>query len=162
MKNEKTAEKPNFTEMKPGELTDYIISTHHAYLKKTLPETYSLFMKVLRVHGEHHPELYEVFSLFGELKTDLDQHLIKEEMLLFPAIEDGDKTKAAGLIARIKDEHTGLEKLFGRIKAASHNYSLPPDACQSYTGLYKTIKEMEDDIHQLLHLENDILFKGIA
>ena len=160
--NEKKAGEPDVSNMKPEALTAHIVSTHHKYLKKVLPEIYALFMTVLRVHGANHPELYEVFRLFGTLKTELDQHLIREEMLLFPAIEDGEKAKAAGLSAGIRDEHESFARLLGKIRKANHDYALPSDACESYTGLYKTIQEIEADIHQHIHLENDILLKGIA
>ena len=156
------AKEMNFREiepelMKPEALTDYIVKTHHKYLKKALPETHALFLIILKVHGPNHPELFEVFKLFGRLKTDMEQLMIREEMMLFPAIEDGDKAAAGALAAGIIKEHTGVVGLLKKIRAASHNYALPSDACESYTKLYKTIPEIEEDVRQQFQIEKDFL-----
>jgi len=157
-----SVQETNFLAMKPEALAEYIVTTHHDYLRKTLPETYTLFLKVLRVHGVHHAELYDVFKLFAALKTELDQHLVMEESLLFPEIADRGSKKVLSLAARAADEHENAGGLLEKIRAINHDYALPSDACMSYTNLYKTMREIEDDIHQHIHLENNILFKGLS
>ena len=152
----------NFQDMKPASLADYIVVTHHEYLRKALPETYALFLKVLRVHGAHHPELYPAFKLFGNLKTELEQHLIREETILFPEIAELNEEKVQKLAKEIKEEHESAGELLDQLQAVTNNYALPSDACASFTNLYASLKEIEDDIHQHIHLENNILFKSIA
>lgn len=155
------AEAVNFLDMAPAALAEYIVAAHHAYLKRILPETYALFLKVLRVHGANHPELYEVFKLFGALKTDLDQHLIREEEILFPKLADRGGAELDSLAAEILEEHENVGALLDKIRATNRDYALPPDVCRSYTNLYQTMREIEDDIHQHIHLENNILLKGL-
>jgi len=152
---------PDFQKMQPQELAKYIVETHHAFLFKTLPETYALFMKVLRVHGARHPELYKVFELFGVLKAELDQHLIREETILFPKITDKSDadTETAKLLEEIETEHENAGRLMDKIRLVNYNYTLPSDACASYKTLYESMMKIEDDIHLHIHLENNILFK---
>jgi len=156
-----TSKEINFLDMKPEALAEYIVTTHHDHLRKALPETYTLFLKILRVHGPNHFELYDVFKLFGAMKTELDQHLIKEEVILFPEIADRNSKKITRLAPKIMDEHEKVGELLEKIRTINHDYALPSDACMSYTNLYKTMQEIEDDIHQHIHLENNILLKGI-
>ncbi|MDR2710066.1 MAG: iron-sulfur cluster repair di-iron protein [Burkholderiales bacterium] len=152
----------NFLDMKPAALAEHIVTRHHEYLRKSLPETLALFLKVLRVHGAQHPELYEAFKSFGAMKTDLEQHLIKEETLLFPEFANRSGRKIASLMESIESEHESVGRLLDNIRAISRDYVLPPDACMSYANLYRTLQEIEDDIHQHIHLENNILFKRLA
>ena len=152
---------PDFLKMTPEALTEHIVNTHHAYLWKILPETYALFTKVIRVHGKNHPELFDAFKLFGTVKTDLEQHLTKEEEIVFPEIADIRKPEGRKLVEQLKVEHEDVGGLMDQIREVNHDYALPPDACMSYTNLYQTMREIEEDIHQHIHLENNILFKGI-
>jgi len=151
----------NFLDMTPDALAEYIVTTHHEYLRKALPETYDLFLKVLRVHGVNHPELYEVFKQFGAMKIDLDPHLIREEVVLFPEISDRGSKKVIKLAKELHEEHENVAVLMEKIREINHNYTLPSDACMSFKGLYQSMQEIEEDIHQHIHLENNILFKGI-
>ncbi|MFZ5969632.1 MAG: DUF542 domain-containing protein, partial [Bacillota bacterium] len=80
----KFANQVDFRKMSPGELIDYIVNTHHAFVKRILPELSELTTKILRVHGPNHSDLFKVHKLFHNLKTELEQHLIKEEEILFP------------------------------------------------------------------------------
>ena len=153
---------PDFLALTPEALADYIVTTHHEYLKKVLPETYDLFLKILGVHGVNHPELYEVFKLFGTMKMDLDQHLIREEIILFPEIADRGSKKVIKTTKEILDEHEDVAELLEKIRAVNHDYALPLDACMSFKALYQSMQEIETDLHQHIHLENNILFKGIV
>ncbi|NLE68534.1 MAG: DUF542 domain-containing protein, partial [Lentisphaerae bacterium] len=81
---EAAARAKDFPGMSPEVLSAYIEDTHHDYLRRALPRIEQLLAKVLRAHGANHRELFEVSGLFGRLKSDLEQHLVKEEVLLFP------------------------------------------------------------------------------
>jgi len=156
------AGKVDFLAMRPADLAEYIFDIHHAYLWKKLPETDALFAKVLRVHGANHPELFKAYKLFGTLKTDLEQHLIKEETMLFPRIAQVDSAEVEELTAGIRDEHEQAGKLLEQLRTVTHDYTLPADACMSFRNLYISLQEMEDDLHEHIHLENNILLKPIA
>jgi len=150
----------DFKSMKPSDLIEYIVEKHHIYLENALPDAAELFAKVLRVHGAHHLELYDAYKLFGALKTDLEQHLIKEETIFFPKIINADK-EAGKLSKEIKNEHEAVGELLDNIRETTNNYALPEDACMSYKNLYNLLQEIEDDIHEHVHLENNILMKNL-
>ena len=154
-KNTKKIKK--WKEAKPQELIDYIIDTHHSFLRENLPLIDKLLFKVLFVHGKKHKELFKVHELFSNLKGELERHLIKEEKLLFPAIKENNKK----LIDLLMDEHDAAGDLIKEIKELTNHYKLPKDACESYMALYNKLEKLELDIYHHVHLENNILFKKI-
>lgn len=158
--------KINFREMKSSELIEYIISTHHAYLKRVLPETGELTSKILRAHGANHQELFKVHKLFNNLRTELEQHLIKEEELLFPLIKRYEDNPSQQLLEEInrvmketEDEHEGAGDILKELRRITGEYSIPDDGCRTYQLAYSMLEEIEGDLFQHIHLENNILFK---
>ncbi|MEJ6980347.1 iron-sulfur cluster repair di-iron protein [Pedobacter sp. P351] len=152
-------------------LTDYIINTHHLYVKENIPFITELANKVASVHGDTHPELIEVAQIFSRVASDFTLHLMKEEKILFPFIKElvfASKNKtsispaAFGSVDNptqmMEMEHEQAGEDFAAIRAASNDYTLPADACASYTILYKKLMEFEDDLFNHVHLENNILF----
>jgi regulator of cell morphogenesis and NO signaling len=126
---------------------------------------------VAEVHGLHHPELLEVKYLLTEINDELSAHMVKEEKILFPYIKElvhlnkDDLarhvvrfTSVQGPISMMEMEHEIVGKNFERIREQTNNYSLPEDACASYTLLFKMLAEFEEDLHLHIHLENNILF----
>lgn len=157
-------QKDNFESMSPTVLSTYIEDTHHQYLRKALPQTAELLATILRVHGKNHPELFETYKLFGQLKTDLEQHLLKEETMLFPDFEDAHANEKAitELSKTIIGEHEAAGELLVRLRKATNHYTLPEDACRTFAKTYEMLEEIEEDLHQHIHLENNILLKGYA
>jgi regulator of cell morphogenesis and NO signaling len=153
-------------------LVDYIVNTHHRYVKKTLPDLVGYATKVAKVHGEHHPELLKIKQLMDEINTELSAHLIKEEKVLFPYIkqlvissqEDTQPLQATHFgtiqtpINMMEMEHEIVGKNLEEIKTLSNNFALPEDACASYSLLYRLLEEFQEDLHIHIHLENNILF----
>lgn len=144
---------------------DYIVNKHHGYLNETLPKLSQLAIKILRAHGAHHPELKEVHKLINSLKIELEQHLIKEEELVFPFVVEYQKTKnidtlrkAVEEIQALEDEHEGAGTILKELREITNNYEVPADGCTSYTITYKLLSEVEDDTFRHIHLENNILF----
>lgn len=147
-----------------SELIDYIVSTHHAYLEKTLPVLSELTTTILRVHGTNHQELSRVHKLFHILKMDLEQHLITEEQILFPAIKKYEKNPAPELleeagktISKLETEHEDAGKILKELRSITDHYRLPQDACPTFTKAYSLLQELEDDVFRHIHLENNIL-----
>lgn len=154
----------NFNEMNPSSLSAYIEDTHHKYLRSALPEINEILATVLRAHGNNHKELFEVYSLFGRLKTELEIHLLKEELNLFPAFS-GDSVSAENkkaiteLSKEIVSEHETAGEILSRLRSITNNYSVPDDACATFSKAYSMLEELENDLHQHIHLENNILLK---
>jgi regulator of cell morphogenesis and NO signaling len=155
----------NFNEWDLGFLCDYIVNNHHSYVSKTLPELVFYTQKIASVHGGHHPELFEVATLFAKINEELLQHLKNEEEILFPAIKyllEGKSPEAAELIkseiSRMQDEHEFAGGAMDKINELTGNYHIPDDACNTYRVSLKLLEEFEDDLHIHVHLENNILY----
>ena len=158
----------DFREMSPCELIDYIENTHHVYVKKSLPELSELTIKIMRVHGANHEVLFRVHKLFSVLKTELEQHLIKEEESLFPLIRQYGSNPSSELLARInkvigelEGEHEGAGNILKELRKITEDYDVPKDGCNTYFATFDKIKELEADLFQHIHLENNILFKKV-
>jgi regulator of cell morphogenesis and NO signaling len=157
-------------------LTDYIVNTHHAYVRKTLPDIQAYANKVMRVHHQNHPELIRMNKLVQDIVEELYGHMEKEEEILFPYIKklamsqkekDGFERSPFGSVQgpvnMMERDHETLGEYMEEVRALSKDYTLPEDACASYSLLYRTLDEFEDDLHLHIHLENNILFpKSLA
>lgn len=165
----RTEKRVDFRQMKSSELIDYIVSTHHTFMKKALPEISGLTEKILRVHGTNHSELFQVHKLFNNLKTELEQHLIKEEELLFPLIKEYDLKPEKVQLDRVKqviketeDEHEGAGDVLKQLRRITQNYMVPKDGCTTFGLTYIKLQEVEADLFEHIHLENNILFKRLV
>jgi regulator of cell morphogenesis and NO signaling len=152
-------------------LADYIVNTHHSYVKKNLPDIKAYAEKVMRVHGNRHPELLRVNQLVLEVYNELMAHLVKEEQVLFPYVKElvvaqgSGATKHAAHFGTVQNpinmmemEHEVVGKNLAEIREITNNFTLPEDACASYSLLYRMLDEFEEDLHLHVHLENNILF----
>ena len=146
------------------ELTEHLESTHHVYLKKTLPRLVALMDKVHQAHSPRHPELTRLQTVVENLRADLEPHLLKEEQILFPLIRqleaEGLQLEAAqGPIRVMRSEHDGAGELLKEMRTLTNVYVMPKDGCQSFQLLYEGLKELEEDTHIHIHKENNILFR---
>ena len=152
-----------------SDLIDYVVKTHHAYMHKELPQLSELITTILRVHGANHEELEKVYKLFHTLRTELDEHLIKEEVTLFPLIKEYEKAptdalldKALKIIKDLESEHTGAGDILKEIRKITLDYTIPQDVCNTFKFTYTKLGEMENDLFQHIHLENNILFPRLG
>lgn len=159
----------NFDEWNVDFLADYIVNTHHNYVRKYLPEITGYAAKVAQVHGDKHPELLKINELISAINKELSAHLVEEETSLFPLIKEIVKAKNANstweqkgtfstLVHQTEAEHTQVGKYVEEIRTLSHQYAIPEDACSSYKLLFKMLVEFESDLFVHIHLENNILF----
>ncbi len=163
------AEDKGFRTMAYGKLIDYILNTHHAYLTKELPKLRSLIGKILRVHGQLHPELSRIHRLFHNLEMELEQHMIKEEEVLFPLAKAYEAKPSQRLLDEIyrvneelEEEHEGAGDILKELRELTDNYMPPTDGCGSYVLTYKGLEALEWDLFQHIHLENNILFPRLT
>jgi len=154
-----------------GDLVAHIKDTHHKYTREEIARLGPLFVKVCSVHGQSHPELAEIRTTFAGLAHELATHMMKEEMVLFPYIVRMEEAviqhepvlpppfgSVQNPISMMEHEHQSAGNALGAMREASGGYTPPADACMSYQTLYKTLSEFEADLHQHIHLENNILF----
>lgn len=160
-----------YNEWDPSFLADYIVNTHHTYVRNNLPDLMTYAQKVARVHGDQHPELLEIYSLVEGINEELMSHMLKEENILFPFIKQLVQAKnnnqplerphfgtVENPVRMMEAEHESAGQDLERIRELSNNYSLPEDACGSYKMLFKMLEDFESDLHIHIHLENNILF----
>lgn len=157
-------------------LANYIIQNHHSYVLEAIPITLQYAEKVASVHGHNEPELIEINELFKQVAAELLNHMKKEENILFPYIERlmlHKKTgtpfvappfaTAANPIHVMEQEHELAGDIMKKITQLSNQYVAPDHACNTYKALFNKLEEFENDLHQHVHLENNILFpKAIA
>lgn len=151
----------DFKSRSPETLSSYVESKHHTYLREALPQISGVFSTVLKAHGKNHPELFDLYKVFSGLRGDLEQHLIKEETMLFPAIGDTISSETRELSRTIKEEHEEAGKALKELRRISNDYTLPEDACPTYQKLFALFEDLEGDLHQHVHLENNILLVNI-
>src|SRR4051812_26238709 len=154
-----------------AELVAHIRNTHHVYTRDALARITQLLEKVCSVHGANHPELRGIQTTFTALRQELTMHMMKEEMMLFPYIVRMEEAVLANepvlpppfgtvrnpVVMMIR-EHDGAGEDLREIRAASNDYTAPADGCVTYQTLYGALAEFEADLHQHIHLENNILF----
>ncbi|MCB0643381.1 MAG: iron-sulfur cluster repair di-iron protein, partial [Phaeodactylibacter sp.] len=166
-----TPETENFAAMPLDELVRHIERVHHTYVRNTLPALTTYLTKLCQVHGERHPELFEIKDLFDQSAVELTHHMAKEEEILFPyiqALAAAQKGKfplspphfghLQNPISMMEAEHETEGSRFKTIAALADNYTPPKDACQTYQVAFMVLKEFETDLHKHIHLENNILF----
>jgi regulator of cell morphogenesis and NO signaling len=152
-------------------LSAHIVATHHAYVKRELPRLAILAEKVVNRHGSTMSELPVIAATLAQLDEELTHHLAKEEAVLFPYIAGLEKSTATGSpkprscfgtianpIAMMTEEHDAAGTLLAKIHTLSGNFTTPPEACPTFHAFYDGLKEFEQDLHQHIHLENNILF----
>ena len=153
------------------DLIDHIVGTHHKYTRGEIARLAALLLKVCGVHGKNHPELALIQNTFAALAQELTMHMMKEEMVLFPYIsrmEEAVVQKEPVLpppfgtvenpVAMMIHEHDSAGNALRTIREATRDYTPSADACISYQTLYKALADFEKDLHQHIHLENNILF----
>jgi regulator of cell morphogenesis and NO signaling len=154
-----------------ADLIAYIKNTHHRYTRDEIKRLGPLFAKVCSVHGGNHPELLEMGTTFQALAQELNMHMMKEEAVLFPYIERMEEAVIAdepvlpppfgavrNPVSMMMREHDNAGAALRALREASRGYTAPPDACASYQTLYQALGAFERDLHQHIHLENNILF----
>ncbi len=159
----------NYNEWSLDFLVDFIINTHHKYVKSSLPLLMEYTAKVAKVHGKEHLEVVTIYDLFKEASEELNSHMMKEETILFPYIKQLVNEKKSvnegcsfgtvkNPIRMMEHEHDVVGNIFKTIRELSNDYTPPEDACTTYKLSYKKLEEFENDLHQHIHLENNILF----
>lgn len=152
-------------------LADYIYNEHHKYYYEEKAVITELMEKVVGHHGTAHPYLKNIAAWYATLQNELDAHFLKEEKILFPYIKNLVQSKrtgkplSAGCIRDIREplqvmeaDHEAAGQILCEINGLTNSYTPPSNACNSFALLYHKLKALEEDLHQHIHLENNILF----
>jgi regulator of cell morphogenesis and NO signaling len=161
----------NYSGLSQRELVDHIVGKHHTFTRTEIQRLVSLIKKVVSVHGSRRPELLSVQRIFDGLANDLIPHLAKEETVLFPYIVELDSNWSSGAehatppfltvqnpVRMMFFEHDLAGRLLQELRRLTAGFAVPDDACASYRTLYAALENFEQDLHQHIHLENNVLF----
>ncbi len=156
-------------------LADYIVNTHHVYLKENDDQIVAYARKIASVHGERHPEVIRIAAIFEKIATDLVAHLKEEEEVFFPALKRAEAAKISGnqpdagdretikySLIRLHREHEEVGDAIHEIRRLANDFRIPDDVCNTFMLTYRKLAEFEDDLHKHVHLENNILFPKAA
>ena len=165
------SDQDSFSNMDLSDLVDHILDKHHVYTRDEMSHLTPLMAKVASRHGDHYTYLLELKDLFQALCDDLEPHMMKEEMVLFPYIQ---KLAYAAAnhhqvayppfgtvqhpVSMMNVEHEEVGELLAKMREITNDYKLPDGACPSFTALFHRLGEFERDLHQHIHLENNLLF----
>jgi regulator of cell morphogenesis and NO signaling len=153
--------------MSLSQLADHIEQTHHVYLRSELPRLYKAVEKVSSLHGGRDPRLLDLRGIFLELAEELSGHMMKEEYMLFPMIrklEGGcelPETPCGTLahpIGQMELEHDQVGAALKGMHALTDGFTPPDWACLSYREMLQALVRLQDDLHQHIHKENNVLF----
>jgi regulator of cell morphogenesis and NO signaling len=171
LQQSKTPQSLHFGSWEPGFLCDYIVNEHHQYVRNAMPFIIELAKKVASVHGHMQKELFEIERIFNLVASELNFHMVKEEIILFPFIKTLEKNIKLGNtpeeavfgsvenpIKMMEMEHESAGEGMYKINELCNGYHIPENACNSFSVLYQSLEEFEDNLHQHVHLENNILF----
>lgn len=161
----------DFQQASLTELIAHILDKHHVYTKQEMIRLEALLTKVIGAHGANHSELHGIGDLFQQLCADLTPHMFKEEQILFPYIVAMESAAQQNMLApfapfgtvnnpirMMMTEHEAVGDILRELRTASSDFTVPADGCISYQTLYRALDAFEKDLHQHIHLENNILF----
>ncbi len=154
-----------------ADVTRHLREKHHRYVREAIPRVQALAAKVKSKHGAKHPELAEIEALFTRVGQEMIMHMQKEEQVLFPYIDAMEKASLGqgtveppffrtvkNPVHTMMQEHDAAGDIVKQIRKASSEYAPPSDACPSFQTLYHDLQQFEADLHQHVHIENNILF----
>jgi regulator of cell morphogenesis and NO signaling len=157
-------------------LIGHIVATHHSYLRRELPAIATRLEKVYRVYNQRYgPTLQGLPEIFASLQTELQQHMWKEENILFPAVAAAEEAidqgkplpptcfgTVADPILMMEAEHESAGQALAKIREITGDFAVPGYACVTYRALMSGLADLERDLHMHIHLENNILFPRAA
>jgi regulator of cell morphogenesis and NO signaling len=171
VKRERNNDNTDFKSWPLDLLADYIEKKHHRYVETQIPILKQYLNKLCKVHGKNHPELLEITEHFNTSAGELSMHMKKEELMLFPWVRKMVKARQMNAslerprfetvknpIGAMMQDHENEGERFRLIADLSNDYTPPADACNTYRVTFSLLKEFEEDLHQHIHLENNILF----
>lgn len=157
----------NLTALSLTELADHIERIHHAYLHTELPRLEKMVTKVAAVHGEKEPRLMQIKEIFLALSAELATHLMKEEQILFPMIRQLETSDTAPIfhcgtianpVCRMEFEHEEAGTALAQLRQLTNDFTPPDWACNTYRAMLDALLTFEQDMHQHIHKENNVLF----
>lgn len=159
-----TRESTDWTVQPLSALCQHIQQVHHGYLRESLPRLSVLVDKVAERHGGNDPRLLELRDVFAEFRAELENHTSKEDEILFPAInsmQDSPTPLARDIAIPIEvmlAEHDDVGVALAKMRDLTDAFTPRQNACNTHRAMLQGLAELEADLHQHIHKENNILF----
>ncbi len=159
-----------FAEMNAEQLVRHILLHHHFYVRQSMPAIEEHLNKVAAKHGDKFPYMKDVLQLFTHLKNEMYLHMQKEEVVLFPRIKEIEsffkynqkkeinQSYITSPVSVMENEHDEAGTIMEQIRIITNNYTAPEGACTTFKVVLQELKSFEEDLHQHVHLENNLLF----
>lgn len=167
MQENKTLTLDPFETKTLSEVIDYVLETHHQYIRSQGPQILELFAHVCRSKGATYPELIQMKELFEVIYMDLLDHLMKEEQVLFPFCKQLDQANekpiapfgsVANPIRMMGFEHRTVQTQMQEMTELSHNFTPPQNICHHHQELYDALLAFFEDLHLHMQIEDEKLF----
>ena len=142
-----------------GELIEHILVRFHDRHRRQLPELIRLARRVEQVHGARSECPEGLADHLANMHQELESHMLKEEQILFPLLQQGLGAQAGGPIAVMRFEHEQHAEALAQLAALTRDITPPDNACNTWRALYTGLQELRDDLMQHIHLENNVLFQ---
>jgi regulator of cell morphogenesis and NO signaling len=165
-------DQPSWNDVSLAALMEHIVARYHVTLRSELPRLAGMLRKVADVHGARHPEVLRLNDIYTALDNDLGPHLMKEEQVLFPFVQRLEQALLTGNdpgpgpcgsvrhpIRAMEAEHELVAEMLGELRTHSGGFIPPDDACNTYRGLYHGLSDLERELHEHIHLENNVLHR---
>src|SRR5215831_15734467 len=162
---------PDYKSWNARALIDHIIARHHGYVRQSIPPLIQHTTKIASVHGARHPELVHIQNLFRRVADEMTDHMFKEEHILFPfiaavetAIDNGRPAPVPPFgtvenpISMMEVEHKFVGDAMAEMRHLTAGFTPPQDACGTYRVALQELDAFERDLHEHVHLENNLLF----
>jgi len=157
-----TGDAPDWSEVEDRALVDHLLTRFHEVHREQLPELIRLARRVEQVHGDREDCPHGLAEHLTAMAQELDSHMRKEEMVLFPMIVNGQGAMVGMPIGVMRGEHDEHGAALRHLQELAHDLVLPADACNTWTALYTGLRAFRDDLITHIHLENNILFERYA
>jgi regulator of cell morphogenesis and NO signaling len=158
-----------FAAMSAEQLITHIVTHHHFFVKQATPQIVMHLTKLVQKHADRFGWINDGYNTFMALQEELLQHMAKEELVLFPYIKEIVKIYQGGTpflalsnialpITVMEHEHEEAGKLMEKLRKITNDYTPEETACTTHGVTLTELKEFEENLHQHVHLENNILF----
>ena len=140
------------------ELIEHLLERYHRRHRADLPPLVAMARKVEEVHAAKASCPHGLAALLARVAEELEQHMQKEEQVLFPLVLAGRGRMVATPVLVLESEHADHARNLALLREKTGGYQAPSEACNTWRALYLGLAELERELMQHIHLENNVLF----
>lgn len=141
-----------------AELIDHIVARYHEVHRRQVPELIMLSRRVEQVHAGKPGVPAGLADILQHALGELEVHMRKEELILFPAMRRQGAGPLDAPIAQMREDHVDHGELLERMAELTGDFTVPEGGCGTWRALYAGAAQFRDDLIEHIHIENNILF----